>query len=299
MAFRSTTPRIFLTVAWIALSLWPPHGFAGRAAPQAQTGAHTHHQAAVDFHLRRCLDDASREYARTLALEPARELTAEEWRLVKRFAPRLFVTNSEFFPLKDFAVILHPHKRLIAYHLFWDDDIDFPEDNDPCDHELIWVEFAADRKTLTRVWTYFHGQILDGGTEAVEEARRHAMRPRINVQWGKHGSMPVSWESLKVRRDSGAAQAEPISLKLYNEETFRRLSTQGRRLAAHGLGVRGRWPSKFSGDWAAFSNFSRAVEPLALLERQRMALVSNWNSAAISQHFLRYNFRPKTEWPPD
>jgi hypothetical protein len=25
--------------------------------------------------------------------------------------------------------------------------------------------------------------------------------------------------------------------------------------------------------------------------------VSRWNSATINQHFLRYNFRPKTEWP--
>jgi hypothetical protein len=30
-----------------------------------------------------------------------------------------------------------------------------------------------------------------------------------------------------------------------------------------------------------------------------MALVSSWNSAAINQHFLSYNFRPKTEWPQD
>jgi hypothetical protein len=30
-----------------------------------------------------------------------------------------------------------------------------------------------------------------------------------------------------------------------------------------------------------------------------MALVSWWNSGAINQHFLRYNFRPKTEWPPE
>ena len=30
---------------------------------------------------------------------------------------------------------MHPQRRLIAYHFFWEDDIDFPEDNDPCDHE--------------------------------------------------------------------------------------------------------------------------------------------------------------------
>ena len=30
---------------------------------------------------------------------------------------------------------------------------------------------------------------------------------------------------------------------------------------------------------------------------RRMVRVSRWNSATIDQHFLTYNFRPKTEWP--
>jgi hypothetical protein len=296
MAYRFTTRLAYLAAGFLAAGLWSMQSVSSASLRQSEGDARTHHQAGVAHHLRRCLDDASREYARALSMEPARELTGEEWSMVRRFAPRIYVPPTEFFPLKDFAVILHPRKRLIAYHLFWADDIDFPEDNDPCDHELIWVEYAEDRQSLKRVWTYFHGQILDGGKEAVEEARQHRMRPRINVQWGKHGSMPVSWESLTIRRD---ASAEPISLKLYNEETFGKLSSEGRRLLNHPIAVRGKWPAKFSGDWAAFTNFSKPVEPLGLLEQQRMALVSYWNSASINQHFLSYNFRPKTEWPPD
>jgi len=73
----------------------------------------------VAYHLRRFLDDASREYTRALELDPPRDLTDEEWQLARRFAPRVHVTASEFFPLKDFAVILHPAERLIAYHFFW------------------------------------------------------------------------------------------------------------------------------------------------------------------------------------
>jgi hypothetical protein len=268
-------------------------------AAQQNNDPQGHHRAGVDYHLRRCLDDASREYAKALALDQPLELTAAQWALVRRFAPRLYVTSSEFFPLKDFAVILHPTKRLIAYHFFWDDDIDFPEDNDPCDHELIWVRYSEDRTSLERVWTYFHGRILEGGSEALQDAALHQMRARINVQWGKHGSMPAGWQDLKIVRDSSPQGSEPISLKLYNEETFRTLSTQGRRLAGHPLGVRAGWPARFSGDWSAFSDFSRLVEPLELLARKRLGLVSRWNSATINQHFLSYNFRPKTEWPPD
>lgn len=273
------------------------YGLASASPKQSEESAAAHHQAGVAYHLRRCLDDASREYARALALDPPRELTAREWELVNRFAPRLYVNAAEFFPLKDFAVILHPERRLIAYHFFWEDDIDFPEDNDPCDHELIWVEYAADGKTLSRIWTYFHGQILAAGDEAIDEARQHRMRPRINVQWGKHGSMPVGWQQLKVRRDAAAGEA--ISLELYNRETFRTLSTAGRRLADHPLAIREKWPVKFSGDWSAFTNFSKLIDPLRWLTAHRLARVSRWNNATLNQYFLRYNFRPKTEWPPD
>ena len=76
--------------------------------------AEFHHQLGVAYHLRRCLDDASREYARALELDPPRSLNDEEWKLVRRFAPRIYATQSEFFPLKDFAVVLHPTERLIA-----------------------------------------------------------------------------------------------------------------------------------------------------------------------------------------
>src|SRR5215813_7472892 len=117
---------------------------AGQEIPRVADTAEAHNQRGVEYHLRRCLDDASREYARALELDPPRDLTSGQWQLVRRFAPRIYTTPAEFFPLKDFAVIVHPTSRQIAYHFFWEDDIDFPEDNDPCDHELIWVQYSSD-----------------------------------------------------------------------------------------------------------------------------------------------------------
>jgi hypothetical protein len=275
-----------------------------RETQQESDSAAVHNQRAIAHHTRRSLDDASREYARTLELDPPRELTAAQWALIRRFAPRLYTTPAEFFPLKDFTVILHPAERLIAYHFFWGDDIDFPEDNDPCDHELIWVKYAGDNETLEGVWAYFHGRILAGGETALRDARRHAMRPRVNVQWGKHGSLLAGWEQMKIIAEGGDAERkyypleQSITLKQYNEGTYRKLSTEGRRLPDHPLGARLGWPPKFTGRWEDFTNFSRLIDPLTMLGKTKMARVSRWNNATIDQHFLAYNFRPKTEWPP-
>ena len=300
--------RVWLVGFLIAVFVGGPRPSAAqnlalKEAQRVEETAEFHHQLGVAYHLRRCLDDASREYARALELDPPRELTEEDWRLVRRFAPRVYITASEFFPLKDFAVILHPAERLIAYHFFWEDDIDFPEDNDPCDHELMWVRYSPDRMSIEKIWTYFHGRMLEGGEAALSDARRNRMRPRVNVQWGKHGSMPAGWEELKIIGDRGDAENKyypvdrPISLKLYNEGTFRKLSEEGRRLPTHPLGRRAGWPKKFSGTWNDFINFSRIIEPLDWLDKDKLASVSRWNSATLNQHFLRYNFRPKTEWP--
>ena len=110
--------------------------------------------------------------------------------------------------------MLHPERRLIAYHLFWEDDIDFPEDNDPSDHELVWVAYSADGQQIEQVWTYFHGRLLAGGEPALREAREHGLRPRVDVQWGKHGSMPVGWQDLALDNEahlSHAPRARPTA----------------------------------------------------------------------------------------
>jgi len=271
--------------------------------PPARDTAEIHHHRGVEYHLRRCLDEASQEYARALELDPPRELTADEWKLARKFAPRILTTPTEFFPLKDFAVIIHPTERKIAYHLFWEDDIDFPEDNDPCDHELMWVQYSADKSSIEIIRTYFHGRILTGGDAALGDARAHGMRPRINVQWGKHGSMPAGWEEMTITANEGDGEGkyiplnQSINLKKYNEGTYRKLTEEGRRLKDNPISLRLGWPQKFSGSWEDFANFSRFVEPLRLLDKTRMARVTRWNSATINRYFLTYNFRPKTEWP--
>jgi len=129
------------------------------------------------------------------------------------------------------------------------------------------------------------------------------MRPRINVQWGKRGSMPAGWEEITITANEGDVEKKympldrSITLKNYNEGTYRKLAEEGRRLKDNPIGLRLGWPQRFSGRWEDFINFSRFVEPRRLLDKNRMARVTQWNSATINRYFLTYNFRPKTEWP--
>ena len=104
--------------AVLAFSALAAHGNQGTVEDAA-----SHHRAGVEYHLRRCLADASREYDRALALDPPREPNVQEWQIIRRFAPRIYVTRSEPFPLKEFAAILRTTNRLIADHLFWEDDL--------------------------------------------------------------------------------------------------------------------------------------------------------------------------------
>ncbi len=143
MTWHTRSRRIVPAVAFAAGLL--PAAQSQEPGPTASS-ASGHHAHGVEFHNARRLDDASREYARAMSLDPPRAPTAAELTVIKRFAPRLHTTATEIFPLKDAAAVLHPTERLIAYHLFWEDDIDFPDDNDPCDHEVVLGAVRARRR---------------------------------------------------------------------------------------------------------------------------------------------------------
>src|SRR5262245_19189091 len=192
------------------------------------------------FHLQRRVDEAARHYAKLLQLSPVQPLDARRREAILRYVPRVFQVASDPFPLKDAVAIHHPSEPLIAYHFFWEDDIDFPEDNDPCDHEVVWVRYDQTRNKVVEFTTYFHGRNLVSSA-AVEDAHRNGERPRLNMQWGKHGSLPFAWEDIRIQADDGDIEKNyldiqrPIRLEDYNRATYQKLHTEGRRLAEHPL----------------------------------------------------------------
>ncbi len=106
-------------------------------------------------------------------------------KLAMQLAPTLFVQRDEPFPLIRVAAVVHPRRPIIAYHLLWEHDVNLQwvPWAQPSDEEVVWVGYDSLTGTATDLWTYWHGTILHADWRA-------AGNPAIDVQWGKHGSLP-------------------------------------------------------------------------------------------------------------
>ena len=104
--------------------------------------------------------------------------------LARSLAPLLYIQRDEWFPLERVVAVVHPTRRVIAYHLLWQDDVhgSWVPFTVPTDEEIVWVGYDSTRAP-TDIWTFWHGKQLH--TEW-----RDRGQVAIDVQWGKHGSLP-------------------------------------------------------------------------------------------------------------
>ena len=260
----------------------------------APENVYYHNRLGYTYHLARRLNEASQEYAKVLQLDPPQPITSEEFELAIKFAPRVYLTPQEFFSLEDVVVVIHPEKPLIEYSLFWDDDIDYPEDNDPTDHEKVWIEFDPQSGVVVGIYTYFHRAILTT-KDAVEDAIANNQRARIKVQWGGHGSLPVGWENIPL---------DMFSVKYVHIEGVTPIKDMRKRYKRHKVTIRmpdhplaKSWPKKFSGSFEEYTDFSKEIDLSKIIKQKRMVIKSRWSNAVIDQYFLDYQFYPKLEWP--
>lgn len=258
-------------------------------SPEKEDLPHVYAQA-VEMHKKRHLDEASALYRTVLHLEGPAAPGESQIAAARRHLPRLYTTRGEPFDLKDLVAVIHPdpERRLIGYHLIWEDDIDFLDDNDPADHEVVWIRYTADG-AIEGAWSYWHGRILTTGG-AVADANAHGGRVRVDSQWGKHGSLLSGWEE-KV----GVDEAVP-GYPEYKTMEFTRL-TKGRKPSVGAYPDR--WPKRFEGSREDFLDFAVEIDMEKKLLEHQMIVASRYANAVISQWYLPYNIRPKDDWPHD
>src|SRR5215212_2802820 len=104
--------------------------------------------------------------------------------LAHALAPVLYLQRDEWFRLERVVAVVHPNRQVIGYYLLWRDDVHgaWIPFTKATDEEIVWVGYDS---TLapTDVWTYWHGKILHADW-------RNRGTVTIDVQWGKHGSLP-------------------------------------------------------------------------------------------------------------
>jgi hypothetical protein len=104
--------------------------------------------------------------------------------LAHALAPLLYLQRDEWFPLERVVAVMHPTRPIIAYHLLWKDDVhgSWVPFTVPTDEEVVWVGYDSTRAP-TDIWTFWHGSLLHTDW-------RDRGQVAIDVQWGKHGSLP-------------------------------------------------------------------------------------------------------------
>lgn len=117
-------------------------------------------------------------------LPGALEKGAANAQLARSLAPVLFLQRDEWFPLERVVAVLHPTRRIVAYHLLWRDDVhgSWIPFTVPTDQEIVWVGYDS-TGVPTDLWAFWHGTILHTDW-------RNRGTVTVDVQWGKHGSLP-------------------------------------------------------------------------------------------------------------
>ena len=194
--------------------------------------------------------------------------------LARALAPLLYLQKDESFPLERVVAVIHPTEPLIAYHLLWRDDVHgaWIPFTKPTDEEVVWVRYDSTRAPV-EVWTYWHGKIL-------HSAWQNRGQVEIDVQWGKHGSLP------RGMRRSDLPFFQSI----------------GSFWLGHWVGLPDIWLGNLTrrGPWCFCHGFGRYLafdEPMAITPRVDAVVRTKKAGDALLAVFGK-PYSKKPEWPP-
>lgn len=193
--------------------------------------------------------------------------------LARRLAPVLYLQRDETFPLERAVAVIHPTRRVIAYHLLWRDDVHgaWIPFTVPTDEEVLWVGYDS-TKAPTDIWTYWHGRIL--------HTPWNRSQPAIDIQWGKHGSLP-----------RGIIESDlPKTAKLNDFYAFTIIGLPDILLGD----IFRKGPLCFCHGYARYRDFSRPL----LLGEHIDAVARTEDPRAILHAVFGSKYSNKKQWPP-
>lgn len=195
--------------------------------------------------------------------------------LARAVAPVLLRQRDERFALARAVAVVHPTRRVIAYHLLWRDDVHgawIPR-TVPTDEEVVWVGVDS-AGVPSELWTYWHGAIL--------HTPWRGRQVLVDVQWGKHGSLPhrVREDLLPRGRTQNVFYAFTFALP---DLLLGRLNRRG--------------PSGF---WHGYRRYRDFSDPLPLADRLDAVVVARDARGVLRRVFgARYSEKPQWPWRVD
>jgi hypothetical protein len=188
----------------------------------------------------------------------------------------LYLQRDEWFGLVRVVAVVHPGKPVVAYHLLWRDDINgsgIPF-TVATDEEIVWVGYDSVSHGPTELWTYWHGKILHTPWTG-------RGRPEINVQWGKHGSLPRGLIESDLPGGAKLNVFYALTWVTLPDIWLGRLTRNGPLCFCHGYG--------------RYRDFSR---PLSVADSLTAVVRTADPTEALTAIFGRYSKKPAWPGPP-
>lgn len=205
--------------------------------------------------------------------------TVDLYSLSLRFAPFLHLHSKEPYRIVLVIPVFHPRKPLIAYHIIFDGEALRVGEGKSFDNEIVWVHYDPITLKITDVSTYWHRTVLRSDS-CVIDARNSDQRPKIDVQWGQHGMLPLGWKHL-------AAIRPLLELRLYYN------------LACHldmiQQAEKDKFPASFKGSYDDYTRFTIRVDVGDYISESDITVAEN--SQAFLESRLGSSFSVKKDWP--
>ena len=197
--------------------------------------------------------------------------------LAMRFAPKLYLNSDEPGNLIAIIPVHHPERPLIAYHIMFDDDALFSGRGKAYDHEILWVEYDPITFIVVDVPVLWHRTVIRTDSSLLD-AKSSDQRPRVMVEWGMHGLLPLGWKKLSILR----VNAE-IRLHWFLAQNVSKVPGMQKNKVS------------FGGSFEEFITFNNYIDTREFIKNQNV-IIAEYSFEELKKR-IDDSFALKKEWP--